>query len=457
MNALWSGLRANLLAGTRLALFRPVRLIDFRISAGHYAMLVAASFLAWLLGGLLRVGFPGGIDSGALIVGLGQLPLVLLVCLLAATLLRDTSLTLVLAVLITATDPIFELVAVVLAYVSRVEAIASHADALNMAFLLWGVAALLRTQHVAAGWRGRRSAAAGALLVGLLLLLVLLVPRAELWSRSGEPLAQSSLELMNEEVFHLQGTLLDAQIDDLEAERSGVEDLYFVGVAPDARQPGLVDEVDSARRRLEERFDGAGRTLVLANSPATLATAPLATSTNLADALSQIGDLINADEDIVFLYLSGPASPGGMVAFNMPPLALDPLNPTMLARMLADSGIKWRVIFVSACFSGAFIEPLKDDNSLIITASDDAHASSACQPGGSSFSRSYIEGLRYTRSFVDAFARAKAAVSARERGAGQEASNPQIHLGTAMKDKLQSLQKRLESDDPNRPSVRASR
>jgi len=29
-----------------------------------------------------------------------------------------------------------------------------------------------------------------------------------------------------------------------------------------------------------------------------------------------------------------------------------------LARMLQDSGIKWRVVVVSACYSGGFIEPL---------------------------------------------------------------------------------------------------
>src|SRR3979490_3559879 len=54
---LWGGLRQNILAGTRLALFLPVRALDFRISIGQYVALVFASFAFWLAGGMLRAGF----------------------------------------------------------------------------------------------------------------------------------------------------------------------------------------------------------------------------------------------------------------------------------------------------------------------------------------------------------------------------------------------------------------
>ena len=30
--------------------------------------------------------------------------------------------------------------------------------------------------------------------------------------------------------------------------------------------------------------------------------------------------------------------------------------------MLRESGIRWRVIVVSACYAGSFIEPLRDEN-----------------------------------------------------------------------------------------------
>ena len=36
---------------------------------------------------------------------------------------------------------------------------------------------------------------------------------------------------------------------------------------------------------------------------------------------------------------------------------------------LDKSGIRWRVIVISACYSGSFVPALQDDNTLIITAS----------------------------------------------------------------------------------------
>src|SRR5207247_10999513 len=89
---LWDGLKQNLLAGTRLALFLPVRALDFRISIGQYVALVFASLAFWLAGGMLRAGFPGTVEFGALTVALAEIPLVLGACLLAARLVREAQL-----------------------------------------------------------------------------------------------------------------------------------------------------------------------------------------------------------------------------------------------------------------------------------------------------------------------------------------------------------------------------
>src|SRR5947207_14453146 len=108
-DTLWDGLKQNLLAGTRLALFVPVRALDFRISVGQYVALVFASFAFWLVGGMLRAGFPGTVDFGALTAGLAEIPLVLGTCLLAARVFREAQLALAFAVLLFATAPVFEL------------------------------------------------------------------------------------------------------------------------------------------------------------------------------------------------------------------------------------------------------------------------------------------------------------------------------------------------------------
>jgi hypothetical protein len=456
---LGAGLRANLAAGTRLALFRRVRLADFHVTAGDYAAVVALSFAAWLAGGVLRNGFDGTLDTSALVSGLGQLPLVLLGCLVAATVLRDGALTLAFAVLITSTDPVFELVSVVLARLAGFDLVARYGGVLNTLYVLWGVCVLVRAQHVAAGWRGLRSVAASGVLVGLLMVFMFWFPRAELWSASTDD-TEEPPALMREDIFHAQGDLLNDQLDELESERPDVADLYFVGAAAYAGQDGYTRQLGLARRLMDERFDTNTRSLALANNAATLAALPIATVTNLSTALGELGDMINPDEDIVFLYLTSLGAPDHSLTFAMPPLILEQPNPTLLARILADSGIKWRVIVIDACYSGAYIEPLRDDNTLVITASDADHASFGCDAQGDAtgFGQAYFgDALRSTRSFIDAFTRAAALVAERERAAGLPASNPQMQVGAGIREKLERLQQRLESEEPARPSIRASR
>src|SRR5438309_7692223 len=89
---LWDDLRRNLLAGARLALFLPVRALDFRISIGQYVALVFAGMGFWLVGGMMRAGFPGTVDLAALTVALAEIPLVLGSCLLAARLFGEAQL-----------------------------------------------------------------------------------------------------------------------------------------------------------------------------------------------------------------------------------------------------------------------------------------------------------------------------------------------------------------------------
>jgi hypothetical protein len=127
--------------------------------------------------------------------------------------------------------------------------------------------------------------------------------------------------------------------------------------------------------------------------------------------------------------------------------------------MLHDSGIKWKVIVISACFSGGFVEPLRDDNTLVITAADAFNSSFGCSFDSDYtwFSEAlYNEALRETFSFAEAFDAAKKAVRERERAEGFPPSNPQIAMGDAMRKKLAALEKRLAAGyapDPQRTRV----
>src|SRR5262249_52344019 len=153
------------------------------------------------------------------------------------------------------------------------------------------------------GWRGwRRSALALLLLAALVALLLEMAPRAALWVASDEDEPDDALSLKQEQVFHVQGRLLDERLAALEPERPGVADLYFVGVAADSEQDTFYSEVASIKDLLDERFDTEGRSIALINNPETLTEQPIATVSNLRATLAYLGNVINTDEDIVLLH-----------------------------------------------------------------------------------------------------------------------------------------------------------
>jgi peptidase C13-like protein len=446
----WRGLKENLFAGTRLALFVPVRPLDFRISAAQCAALILAGLGLWLAMGVLRQGLPGSVDYGALTAALAGIPVLLGACLLAARLFGEARLAPAFAVVLVASDPAVLIVEYLVELVSDIAALPVNSAILDWVFLAWTFAIVVRTQYVLTGWRGRRSALVLLLLAALFAVLFAMAPRGELWVAAGNDDEDAAGErLTQEEVFHRQGMLLDERLAALAPERSGVADLYFVGVAADAGQDTFYSEIVSVKELLDERFDTEGRSIVLVNNPATLTEYPIATASNLRATLAHLGNTIDAEEDVVLLHITTHGSSDYRLAFDLPPLELAQLTPSALARMLADSGIKWKVIVISACFSGGFIEPLKDDNTLVITAADAFHSSFGCAYDSDYtwFSEAfYDEALRTTFSFAQAFAAAKKTVGERERAEGYAPSNPQIAMGGAMRQKLAGLEKRLAAD-----------
>jgi hypothetical protein len=122
-------------------------------------------------------------------------------------------------------------------------------------------------------------------------------------------------------------------------------------------------------------------------------------------------------------------------------LPLVDLEPEDLRSALDDAGIKWRVVIVSACYSGIFIEPLQSANTLIITAADADHTSFGCADDrdltyfGEAFLRDSLPGAT---SLEAAFEKAKALIAARERAEKLTPSHPQLSVGAAIRSKLSS-------------------
>ena len=454
MSLLLASLVRNVAAGFRLALFMPVTRSDFRVSPEHYAMLAGFNVLVWSAGSFARIGLDGEFVPSALPAMLAYIPVVLLVCLIVSKLLRDDGLLLVLAVMLSSTDLLFEICGTLI-YVGFEEewlAIPPMAQLGTYgAYILWAIASVLRTQHLLAPWRAP-GAKTAAVLLAVMVLAMAYIPRDEPWAAVEQQVDETPQPgLLHEELFHLQGGLLQRELNRLAVQRPGIADLYFLGAAPYARQDTFVRELSVIRKLMEERFDTDGRTLALANHPSTVGALPLATASNLRTALMQFGEVMNIEEDVLVLFVTTHGSAQHELAFDYPPLQLRQVNPTALARMLADSGIKWKLIVLSACYSGGFIEALKDDNTMIVTASDATHTSFGCEASSEFtwFSRAYFdealrdEARRGSFSFAGAFDRARTSVAAQEKSAGFEASNPQMFVGAAMREKMKTIEARL--------------
>jgi hypothetical protein len=247
-----------------------------------------------------------------------------------------------------------------------------------------------------------------------------------------------------ETTYYDQYWLMRSALDRLEKQRPGTTDLYFIGFAGDASQDVFRKEVGSVGRLFDERFDAVGRSVQLINNPATVTETALANRSNLSYALEEIGGIMDTEEDVLFLFLTSHGSKG-MLAVNFRPLGLNNLTAGDLRGMLDEAGIKWRVIVVSACYSGSLIDELRTEHSLIITAADKDRTSFGC---GDEFDFTYFgraffdEALRGTFSFIDAFAEASKSIAERERSEGLPPSQPQMAVGGAILPKLAALRYR---------------
>ena len=191
---------------------------------------------------------------------------------------------------------------------------------------------------------------------------------------------------------------------------------------------------------------GHGRSIdLLSNNPQTLLTTPFATITNLRETLNEIGAAIDAEDDVVMVYLASHGSRDFRLNADLPPLSLVELSPAGLRQLFDDAGIKWRIIVVSACYSGGFIEPLMDDHTLIITASRADRTSFGCGQASDStyFGEAFFQkGMATSATFAAAFDTAKVRVAERERDTGvSPPSEPQWRIGPAMAGKLTGLRR----------------
>lgn len=206
---------------------------------------------------------------------------------------------------------------------------------------------------------------------------------------------------------------------------SGIK-LYLLAVAGDGSQEVFRREVEFIRKQFEERFATQGHSVALVNSRTTVGTSPLATVTSIREAVSAISAKMNKDRDILFLYVTSHGSKEGTISLGLDGVRLPDLSRNELAAIMKESGIRWKVVVISACYAGSFMEPLKDPGTLFIAAARADRRSFGCADENdfTYFGRAFFkESLPSADSFEDAFAKAAKLVREwEERDAGGPAT-----------------------------------
>ncbi|MBI4696322.1 MAG: hypothetical protein HY749_20130 [Gammaproteobacteria bacterium] len=272
--------------------------------------------------------------------------------------------------------------------------------------------------------------------VGAMYLLVDLVPERSLFVAAHQT---NRVTVDVEDTYYRQSGLVDDALAALAPERPGTTDLYFVGFAGDANQDVFLHEVDQVSDLMAERFDTDSRSIELVNSEQTLTELPLANRRNLERVLAGIGRQMNTEEDVLFLFMTSHGTDKAALTVQFPPLGLHDLAAAELRKALDASGIKWRVLVISACYSGSFVKTLESPTTLVITAAAEDRASFGCghERDWTYFGEAYFDkALRQTRSFVAAFDAAKESIARRESDEHKDHSRPQLSLGGEMRRKL---------------------
>jgi hypothetical protein len=255
--------------------------------------------------------------------------------------------------------------------------------------------------------------------------------------------------LYSGDLFQLEPDIFRKAVDALQATQDDRTNMYFVGVAPYGYQDVFMKEVEAIDGLFAKNFGTEGRSLLLINNVHTVDTVPLATEANVRQALKEVGQRMKKDNDLLVLYLTSHGSKEEGLAMYLEPFQMKSLRPAALKSMLDDAGIVWRVIIVSGCYSGIFVEPLKNDHTIIMTASDSNHTSYGCSDEGdmTDFPKALIVNhLVKSHDFMTSFDLAKYDIENDEKKMGIEASHPQMYVGPEMLKKLQAFRLQNSTD-----------
>lgn len=223
-----------------------------------------------------------------------------------------------------------------------------------------------------------------------------------------------------------QGRLLEDALANVPASTPAIE-LYTLTLGGDGKQSVFLRESDYVSNMLTSRFGAFGQ-IRLVNHRDHLVDRPMATRENLRRAALTLAER-SGPEDLIFIYLTSHGTSEHELVLDQPRMELSDLPADELAAVLAPLKNRDKIIVISSCYSGGFIPALKDERTLIMTASRADRVSFGCseEANFTYFGDAlFAQALNQTDDLEQAFKLAKATVAERELADSFEASEPQI-------------------------------
>lgn len=232
--------------------------------------------------------------------------------------------------------------------------------------------------------------------------------------------------------------LLQQQLAQIPAGVAGKKEAFLLVIAGFDEPAVFSNEMKLAAKQLGQAFQAEQRTLMLSNSAKDAANLSQVTTFRLKRAIDQLSQKMNGDEDLLVVYLvSHGTKEGAALKQTGAPIAL--LSPYEMQLALLEAQTPWKAVFISACYSGVFMQTLKTSKSMVVTAADALNPSFGCNFGqqytyfGNEFlnERNFTAPVKWQAHFQDAVKRVKD----RERGLSShygiqiEHSNPQFWMG----------------------------
>ncbi len=232
-----------------------------------------------------------------------------------------------------------------------------------------------------------------------------------------------------EYALYKEATTLARALEKVQPSDQGKIELYSLVIAGYGTEEVFRREARFIEDLFFRQYNNRSTSIYLSNSQRSLDEHPMATRTSISAAITKIAEQMDKERDIFFLYVTSHGGKDKTIALNHNGLSFTSIDADWLGSLLKASGIRHRVVVLSACFSGGFVDALADENTSVMTAAAAEKTSFGCADDSlfTYFGKAYFqESLKPGVDFEQAFYQARDLVEVWEKEQKITPSEPQI-------------------------------